>query len=211
MKTLILTVSLALFSASCTTTGFDSPEAYDFRAVEMTVGAGALSESDQFDSTEAPISFGTTMLIQEASDEGSILNRPQGMVGEWGLSFSSGSGTFAEIQQEFGTASAVTINHEYAQLHAGLRYYFDVGPDWVQPYLGGAAAGRFYHLDAGGSDTANELIVGFLGRAGFDFPLGGNARLGIGYQLSAGMDPTIDDTTTNLDDHQAFLSLGWAF
>lgn len=210
MKNLIAISFLALLGASCQSAGFGSSSDYTYRAVEVTAGQGELNQADQFDSTEPTRSFGATMLVQQ-DGETEIVNRPVGFVGEWGAAYSEGSGSFDIVMLPSGRASDVTVNTNYAQLHAGLRYYFDVGPDWIQPFLGGSAAGRYYMLDAGGGDDADEFAVGFLGKAGVDVPLGDNARFGLGYQVSAGMDPDIDGEKTDLDDGMFYFSLGWSF
>ena len=210
MKNLILIASIGLL-ASCQSAGFGSSNDYAYRAVEITAGQGELDNADQFDDTEAQTTVGVTMLVQDIEGPTEIVNRPKGFVGEWGAAYSEGSGSFDVVMLPGGAIDDVTVDTNYAQLHAGLRYYFDVGPDWIQPYLGGAAAGRYYMLDAGGGDDADEFAVGFLGKAGAEVPLGDNGRLGFGYQISAGMEPDIDDVETDLDDGMFFVTLGWSF
>lgn len=211
MKNIITISFLTLLGASCQSAGFGSSDDFAYRSVELSAGTGELDQADQFDDTDDPTTFQVSVLVQDSRGPTTIANRPEGFVGEWGLGYSSGSGSFDEVALPGATFNGVEVSHDHVQLHAGLRYYFDAGPDWVQPYLGASAAGRYYMLDAGGDDTANEFALGFLGRAGVDFPLGDSARFGVAYQMSAGMEPEIDGEDTDLDDHSILLSVGWSF
>lgn len=206
-----LTIISILTLASCQSVGLGPADQYAYRSVEFSTGVGELNEADQFDETDDPVTFQLSMLVQDERGPSPHGNRPDGVVGEWGIGYSSGSGSFDQVVLEAGVINGVTVEHEHLQLLAGLRYYYDIGPDWVQPYLGAAVAGRYYSLDAGGTDTADEFSVGFVGRAGLDFPLGDHARAGVSYQMSAGMEPKLDGEATDLDDHAILFSLGWSF
>jgi len=176
-------------------------------AVEFSASRGPIEDEHVPHSADDVESFYASFLIGE---EGTAeLGRPAGFALELGLGVGAAG---AE------TVPGLPVDFKFVQVHAGARYYLDLGEEWgdvVQPYVGALAAWRESELsDASGSgfDSIDSSGVGFVGRAGIDFQVGGEAALGVGWQYASGFE--LDDgmgAEVDVSEGGPFVAVRWAF
>ncbi len=128
--------------------------------------------------------------------------RMVGFVGDIALRGSTGSQTFD------GTGAEL---HQLG-LRTGVRYYWDTRTRAIQPYLG---AGLLFQHAWDRSSTlgvkTDDSALGFVAMVGVEAMLGDALRLGLGCQLTLGIDPELDVYSFDLDSVTPLISLGYWF
>lgn len=116
-----------------------------------------------------------------------------------------------------GATESQIIEGVGAELHqmglrTGVRYYWDTRTRAIQPYLG--AGLLFQHAWARSSALelkADGSAFGFIAMVGVEALLGDALRLGLGCQLTLGIDPELDVYTFDFDSVTPLISLGYGF
>ena len=125
-----------------------------------------------------------------------------GLVGDIAVRGSSGSDEFAGLDVDIDSVG----------LRTGIRYYFDTGTPLVQPYIGGGLLAQHTWLKTNiDGDSADKTSIGGIGMIGVESQFDSGLRLGLGYQLTTGIDPKIDGEKVDLDSGAFMFTLGWSF
>lgn len=203
MKYLITLLAL-LGCTSCQSLDLAVDTGDYYRGLELHASAGQFEEASQFDEDDPIVEGGARIIVQPDHPylvhENSQINRPLGFHGLFGLSFARGSATLA----------GQDLDMNYGQMDFGLRYYFETWIPWFQPYFDTTFALRRYLQDLPGGDVY-DTTKGFVGRLGVEFPVADRGRVGIGYQLSAQMEPENGGVESDLDDNLIYGSFTWVF
>lgn len=191
---LIALVVLFLSSCSSMEKAMDTAP-YRAAYVNYTQSDYTTEEADGFGSIP-----GAEVGLMYGGSEESEPGRVVGLVGDIALRGQLGDGDFE------GTG----VDVESLGVRTGLRYYFDTGSRWAQPFLGGGLLVQHTWLSDEVSD-ADKTAVGGYGMLGLESALSDHARLSVGYMLTAGIEPEVDGQDIDLDSGALMIGLGWSF
>lgn len=127
-------------------------------------------------------------------------DRAVGIVGDIALRVSSSENEWKRSDVDIDSLGVRT----------GLRYYYDTGTRWIQPFIGGGILLQQYWLKDETS-SAQAGTLGFIGMAGLESQITDNMRINLGYSRTAGIRPQVDGEQINLDSHAFIFGLGWSF
>lgn len=170
-----------------------------------------LSPSTELAEDDADEFSGSSGEIGLMYGEGSA-NRGRGLVSDFALSGLSTDGDVTTDIIPGVTAETDHVSIDLVGVRTGVRLYLDGIPSkFFQPYIGAGLLAQVGRFDAGGDDKDTTTAVGFSGMVGVDTILGDHVRLGVGYQLTSGMDFETDGVEVDMDSRGLFFSLGVGF
>lgn len=140
--------------------------------------------------------------IMYGGDDGNDDGRVTGLVGDIAVRGLSGGDGYAGYD----------VSIDALGLRPGLRYYFDTGTRYAQPYVGAGVLFQqtWFQTDVPGDD-ASAFTVGGIGMAGLDVQLTQRLRFGVSYQMTGGIDPKVDGNQVDLDSGTLMFGLGFSF
>lgn len=203
MKNLILTV-LTLLTTACSTL----PNSKSPITAYIDAGNTTLDKADS--SSEQTITVGVTYKQEPDSSEQNVT---RGWVSDLSLSYGSGEHSTETIIFASGLEQVgVEFETERLALNLGLRYYFDTGTKWIQPYLGLGASPQVLRVQTSlGEDETDFAFAGY-GAFGLEAPVGDHGRLGVVYRHTAGASFDLgDEENLNFNAGTLALTLGWSF
>lgn len=127
-------------------------------------------------------------------------DRAVGIVGDIALRLSSSDNEWRRVDVSVDSVGART----------GLRYYYDTGTPYIQPFIGGGILLQQYWLKDDTS-SAQAGTLGFIGTAGLESQVSESMRINLGYSRTAGIRPKVDGEQLNMDSHAFIFGLGWSF
>lgn len=200
MKNLLL-LSLALLG-SCA-----SIDQAPFRAGYLNYSSPEFAEDDaeDFDATTGEIG------LMYGGGEEATSTRAVGLVGDIALSGLQSEGEVINVLIPGVTSETIGVDMDAIGARTGLRYYFDSGSDYFQPFLGGGLLVQYAWFDAGGGDKDDSTALGFSGIIGLDSQVSQHVRLGVGYQFTSGMEYETDGVDIDLDRGGIVFSVGVSF
>lgn len=196
-------IALALLG-SCASVS-DAP----FRAVYVNHAPSAdLQQDDADEFTSQSFEVG---LMYGGNGE-TTPERATGLVSDFALSAFRSEGDVTTVIIPGVTSVTNHIDIDLIGLRTGLRYYFNGVPSkFLQPYIGGGLLAQHGFFDAGGGDDDNVTALGFSGIVGVDSYIGNHVRLGVGYQITHGMDFDTAGVEVDMDSRALVFSLGVGF
>lgn len=173
-----------------------------FRAVNVAYGQGEYDEAKGDNTSVAGVQF--LYQITESEDAAADRNVARGLVSDISL-----NGSTVGIDG-LGT-TAFDLEIDAIDIRPGLRYYFDTGTRFFQPFIGGALVGQYAHMETQvAGDESDTFGLGAAARVGFEAALGSNMRAGLMYDHTWIQHDT-DAGKAELDGGALLFTLGWSF
>lgn len=174
-----------------------------FRAVNVAYGQGEYDEAKGDNTSAAGVQF-LYQLTDKDESEPADRNVARGLVSDISI-----NGSTVGIDG-LGTTS-FDLDIDTLDVRPGLRYYFDTGTRFFQPFLGAAVVGQYAHMETQvAGDESDSFGLGAAARVGFEAALGSNMRAGLMYDHTWIKHDT-DAGDAELDGGAFLLTLGWSF